>query len=141
HYLVSAPLPEDPLVGESPPYQRTTLAYIEIPGPYDKPGLPSIYYIAPPDPRWSADEQRAYIPGETALLFTSAHEVWPGHFLHGLHMRAHAGPLGRLFPSTAFTEGWAHYAEQMMWDAGLGGGDPAGAPAGAPEVHVGQLTM
>lgn len=29
-------------------------------------------------------------------------------------------------------EGWAHYSEQMMWDAGLGNG--------APEVHIGQLS-
>ena len=32
----------------------------------------------------------------------------------------------------AFAEGWAHYTEEMMWDAGLGANDP--------ETHVGQLT-
>ena len=31
----------------------------------------------------------------------------------------------------AFTEGWAHYAEEIMWEAGLGNGDP--------EIHIGQL--
>jgi uncharacterized protein (DUF885 family) len=36
-----------------------------------------------------------------------------------------------VFVGYAFQEGWALYAEEMMWDAGLGGGDP--------KVHVGQL--
>ncbi len=33
--------------------------------------------------------------------------------------------------SYAFAEGWAHYTEEMMWDEGLGEGDP--------ETHIGQL--
>ena len=33
-----------------------------------------------------AEKQQAdYIPGEADLLFTSVHEVWPGHFLQFLH--------------------------------------------------------
>jgi uncharacterized protein (DUF885 family) len=131
HDLVSIPAADEALVAEAPPYQRANLAYIERPGAFDKPGLPSIYYIAPPDPTWTAEEQRAYIPGEAALLFTSVHEVWPGHFLQGLHVRARAGSLGRVLTSTTFTEGWAHYAEELMWEAGLGNGDP--------EIHVAQL--
>ena len=47
--------------------------------------MPSIYYIAPPDPTWSKAEQDAYMPGKADLLFTSVHEVWPGHFLQFLH--------------------------------------------------------
>ena len=131
HDLVSVPLPDEARVAEAPPYRRANLAYIERPGRYEKVQLPSVYYISPPDPSWTAEEQRAYLPSEANLLFVSSHEVWPGHFLHGLHRRAHAGPLGGLLGSYAFTEGWAHYAEEMMWDAGLGNADP--------KLHVGQL--
>lgn len=128
--LVTIPGPEQALVRESPPYQRFNAAYISIPGPYEK-GLPSIYYIAPPDPAWTRAEQDAYIPGKADLLFISAHEVWPGHFLQFLHAHHAPSEAGRVFYSYAFAEGWAHYCEEMMWEARLGDGDP--------EVHVGQL--
>jgi uncharacterized protein (DUF885 family) len=128
--LVSIPGTEEALVEEAPPHRRFNAAYIDIPGPYES-GLPSIYYIAPADPDWTADEQRAYVPGKAILLATSVHEVWPGHFLQFLHANRATNNVGRHFGTYTFVEGWAHYAEQMMWDAGLGNGDP--------EVRIGQL--
>jgi uncharacterized protein (DUF885 family) len=129
--LVSIPGTEQALVEESPPYNRQNSAYIDIPGPYEK-GLPSVYYISPPDPSWSKQVQNEYIPGESDLLFTSVHEVWPGHFLQFLHANRSPSIFGRVFVGYAFAEGWAHYTEEMMWEAGLGNGDP--------EVHIGQLS-
>jgi hypothetical protein len=82
--IVSIPSDEQALVAEAPPYNRGNFAYINIPGPYDK-GVPRPINIAPPDPSWSAKERAAYIPGIADLLFTSVHEVWPGHFLQFLH--------------------------------------------------------
>ncbi|HEY8622488.1 MAG TPA: DUF885 domain-containing protein, partial [Casimicrobiaceae bacterium] len=128
--LVSIPGPEQADVQESPPYARWNLAQIRIPGPYEK-NLPSIYQIAPPDPKWTRAERDAYIPGRADLLFISAHEVWPGHFLQFMHARRSLSKLGQVFVSYAFSEGWAHYTEEMMWEAGLGDGDP--------ETHIGQL--
>lgn len=129
--VATIPGPEEALVDEAPPYNRANFAYIDIPGPYEK-GLPAVYYIAPPDPSWSAADQRDYLPGQADLLFTSVHEVWPGHFLQFLHSNRNPSLVGRLFVGYAFAEGWAHYAEEMMWDMGLGNGDP--------ETHIGQLT-
>lgn len=131
HDLVRIPGDEDAMVDEAPPYRRFNLAYIEIPGPYEK-NLPSVYYIAPPDPDWDEDDRQAYIPGEMPLLFVTIHEVWPGHFLHFLHANRAESVFGRLFQDYAYTEGWAHYAEEMMWEAGYGDGDP--------EVYLGQLS-
>jgi hypothetical protein len=128
--MVSIPGKERALVHEAPPYQRFNFAYIDIPGPYEK-NLPSIYYISPPDPNWPPAEQAAYVPGAADLLFTSVHEVWPGHFLNFLHANRAASKFGQVFVGYAFAEGWAHYAEEMMWEAGLGDGDP--------EAHIGQL--
>ncbi len=128
--LMTIPGPEEAAVAESPPYKRFNPAYIDIPGPYDK-GLPSVYYIAPPDPAWTEEERRAYVPGQADLLFVSAHEVWPGHFLQFLHANRSQSKFGQLFVGYAFAEGWAHYAEELMWEAGLGKGDP--------ETHIGQL--
>ncbi len=128
--LVSIPGSEEALVEEAPPHQRWNSAYIEIPGPYDR-HLPSIFHIAPPDPAWSAAERAAYVPSEADLLFVSAHEVWPGHFLQFLHSNRAPANLSRLFIGYAFAEGWAHYSEELLWEAGFGGGDP--------ETHIGQL--
>ncbi len=128
--LVSIPGTEEALVGESPAYRRWNFAYINIPGPYEK-NLPSTYYIAPPDPSWSPAEREAYVPGQATLLFTSVHEVWPGHFLQFLHAKRSPSKFGQVFVGYAFAEGWAHYTEEMMWDAGLGNG--------SPETHIGQL--
>lgn len=128
--IVTIPGTEEALVAEAPAYRRWNFAYINIPGPYEK-GLPSTYYIAPPDPSWSQQEKEAYLPGRANLLFTSVHEVWPGHFLQFLHANRSPSKFGQVFVGYAFAEGWAHYTEEMMWDAGLGNGDP--------ETHIGQL--
>ncbi len=128
--VVSIPGPEQARVAESPTYARWNAAYINIPGPYEK-NLPSTYYIAPPDEKWTPAEQLAYIPGKADLLFISVHEVWPGHFLQFLHANRAPSKLGRIFTSYAFSEGWAHYTEEMMWEMGLRDGDPA--------THLGQL--
>jgi hypothetical protein len=132
HRLVTIPSDDQARVAEAPAYERYNLAYVRIPGPYEK-NLPAIFYISPPDPSWTRAEQDAYIPGNAALLFISAHEVWPGHFLQFLHSNRSKARIGQIFVSYAFNEGWAHYAEELMWDAGLGRGDA--------ETHIGQLHL
>jgi hypothetical protein len=89
------------------------------------------YNIAPPDPKWSKAEQLQYLPSEATLLFTSVHEVWPGHFLQFLHSNSNPDKLEGLWVGYAFAEGWAHYCEEMMYEEGLGRGDP--------ELHIGQI--
>jgi hypothetical protein len=42
---------EELKVAQAPPYKAWNFAYINIPGPYET-GLPSIYYVSPPDPKW-----------------------------------------------------------------------------------------
>jgi uncharacterized protein (DUF885 family) len=129
--IVTIPGPEEAKVEESPPYNRQNSAYINIPGPYEK-GLPSVFYISPPDPTWSKAAQEAYIPGKADLLFTSVHEVWPGHFLNFLHANRSKDMFGRVFVGYAFAEGWAHYTEEMMRVKGVGGG--------TDETMIGQLS-
>ncbi|MFQ5679827.1 MAG: DUF885 family protein [Gemmatimonadota bacterium] len=125
-------IPEHPAVEveESPRYMRWNSAHIRIPGPYDA-HLPATYYITPPDPRWTPKERADYVPGRADLLFASAHEVWPGHLLQFLHSHRAPFPLARVFVGYAFAEGWAHYAEEMVWEAGLEPGDP--------EVHAAKV--
>jgi uncharacterized protein (DUF885 family) len=131
HNIVTIPGPEEAKVEEAPPYNRQNFAYINIPGPYEK-NLPSVYYIAPPDPTWPEAVQDGFVPGQADLLFTSVHEVWPGHFLNFLHANRSKFMFGRVFVGYAFAEGWAHYAEEMMRVEGVGGG--------TDETLVGQLS-
>jgi hypothetical protein len=131
HQVVSIPGDDDALVAEAPPYNRSNAAFIQVPGPFDK-GVASTFNISPPDPKWPKAEQQAYLPSEATLLFTSVHEVWPGHFLQFLHSNANPSKLEALWVGYAFAEGWAHYAEEMMIEEGFGRGDP--------EKHIGQIT-
>ena len=129
--LVTIPGTEQAKVEESPPYNRQNSAYIDPAGPYEK-NVPSVYYISPPDSAWDKKTQDAFVPGKKDLLFTSVHEVMPGHFLQFLHANRSKSMFGRVFVGYAFAEGWAHYAEEMMWEAGLDNGDP--------ETHIGQIS-
>lgn len=128
--ILTIPGTEEAKVGLAPPYKAWNFAYINIPGPYET-NLPSTYYVSPPDPSWSKEKQEAYIPGKGSLLFTSVHEVYPGHFVQFLHANRSKSKFGQVFVGYAFAEGWAHYTEEMMYDAGLGNNDP--------EMHIGQL--
>jgi uncharacterized protein (DUF885 family) len=58
--------------------------------------------------------------------------VWPGHYLQFQHSLSNPSIVAGLWVGYAYAEGWAHYAEEMMWEAGLGNGEP--------EYHVGQLS-
>jgi hypothetical protein len=129
--IVRIPSDERPQVAEAPPYNRSNAAYINVPGPYEK-GVAYTYEIAPPDPSWSAKERAAYIPGKASLLYSSVHEVWPGHFLQFLSSNRNPSKVAALWVGYAYAEGWAHYCEEMMWDEGLGNGEA--------EQHIGQLT-
>jgi hypothetical protein len=130
--LVSIPNQEQTRVAESPPYNRGNFAYISIPGPYENPAVKVTYYVAPPDAKWSAAERNAYLPGRAYLLFVSVHEVWPGHYLQSQFSNQNPSRIAALWWDYAFAEGWAHYAEEMMYDAGLG--------KDQPEMRIGMLT-
>ena len=129
-HVVTVPSDEQAQVAEAPPYARSNFAYISIPGPYEK-NVPYTYYIAPPDPAWSAAERAAYIPAKATLLYITVHEVWPGHFLQFLHSNRNPSKIAALWVGYGYAEGWAHYGEELMWEEGLGDSDP--------EQHIGQL--
>jgi len=131
HDLVTIPRDEVAEVRESPPFARGNFAFLSSGGAFEPVPQPSYFYLAPPSPTWPEAEQRAYLPSRADLLFIAAHEVWPGHFVQGMHERASSSRILKTFETYTTSEGWAHYVEEMMWDAGLGDGDP--------RAHIGQL--
>ena len=50
--VLTIPGTEEAQVRQAPSYKAWNFAYINIPGPYET-GLPSIYYVSPPNPSWS----------------------------------------------------------------------------------------
>lgn len=130
--IVSIPGDETLAVEETLAYKRGNLAGIESPGFYDR-RFPSVYYISPPDPAWTEAAKKAYVPGEANLLFITAHEVFPGHFVQTMFQNRAASKIARLFVGFGFSEGWAHYAEEMMWEEGFWGK--------TAELRVGQLLL
>jgi hypothetical protein len=131
HDLVTIPSADVAEARESPPFMRFNSAFLRSAPLFDPTPLPSFYFISAPDPAWPPAEQRAYIPPRDRLLVITVHEVWPGHFLDYLHRRQVPSRLLKTFSSYGTTEGWAHYTEELMWDAG--------ALGTSPRAHIAQL--
>lgn len=129
--IVTIPGDDVAEVRPSPPFMRWNSAFLSSAGVFETRDLPSFYYISPPDPSWPEAEQRAYIPPRGGLLATTVHELWPGHFLHTLHLKANPSRILKVYCSYAMAEGWAHYTEEMMWNQGAMGDDP--------RIHIGQI--
>ncbi len=96
HNVVTVPGEEEAMVKQSPPYNAQNGAYIDPSPPFAK-NLPAFYNIAAPDPKWTKKEQQDYISGKANLLFTSVHEVWPGHFLQFLHSNRSESMFGWVY--------------------------------------------
>jgi Bacterial protein of unknown function (DUF885) len=124
--LVTVPAARECIIHESLPFMRNGSAFIDAPGPFEMAELPATYYLTLPDPSWSLDLQEAWMAkqGLPGLANTTAHEVWPGHYLHFLHLTHAPTVASKLFTCTSFTEGWAHYSEELIIEAGYHAHDP-----------------
>jgi uncharacterized protein (DUF885 family) len=127
HDLVTIPEPSECRVEETPTYGRAlSTASMNPPGPFDVGGADGIYYVTPVDPAWPAARQDEWLRSLNRVMLKNitVHEVWPGHYLQFLHFRHAKGSLTRkVFLSASFTEGWAHYCEQLAIESGIGGTD------------------
>ncbi|MEW6742022.1 MAG: DUF885 domain-containing protein [Planctomycetota bacterium] len=124
--LVSVPTSEPLRVAPMPPYQFG-LAIVHYPGPLEPETLGSYYYyVSPVERDWSDEEELAHLQAfnRPAMIITSIHETYPGHYVQSLHVRRCPSKIRRVFQSYAFVEGWAHYTEGLMLDQGLYAGNP-----------------
>ena len=82
------------------------------------------YYLTDVDPSWPPERQDEHLRDYNypTLWSISIHEVYPGHFLHYQHLRRVESKVRKsiMFAPASFVEGWAHYCEQMMIEAGFG---------------------
>ena len=91
------------------------------PGPFERP-VDGIYWVTSVDPAWDASQTEGWMRtlNHAMLKNTTVHEVWPGHYLQSLHFHRTEQSLTRkVWFSYSFIEGWAHYCEQAVLEAGF----------------------
>lgn len=114
---------------ETPAFARaTSTASMDTPGPFETKATEAYYYITPVDSKWTPKQAEDWLAqfNYYSTDVVSVHEAYPGHYTQFLHLNASdASKIQKIFGSYAFIEGWAHYTEKMMLDAGFGNsGDP-----------------
>ena len=124
HKLVTIPTEVRAQVKETPAHRRaTSFASMDTPGPYEKRATEAYYYITPPENEWPEEQKKEWLTlfNSYSADVISAHETYPGHYVQFLHLNASKITRpGKIFGATSYVEGWAHYCEKMMIDAGFG---------------------
>jgi uncharacterized protein (DUF885 family) len=121
--IVTLPAGEPVIVAPSPEFYRWGFASMWTPGPFESKPSRAYYYLTDVDRSWPADRQKEHMRdfNVPTLWNISMHEVYPGHFLHYQHLRQVESKVRKstFFAPASFVEGWAHYCEQMMTEAGF----------------------
>jgi uncharacterized protein (DUF885 family) len=119
-------LPDEPLqITWTPIFMRAYgRAFLQSPGVLDK-GLPSYFWITPPDPNLGPEATESYLreDNDRMVSLLSIHEGVPGHYLQGAYANRSPSLARAVFGSGTFAEGWAVYVTQVMMDLGYRAGD------------------
>ncbi len=116
---------------ETPPFMRTgvTTAALLMPAVFDEQAEGN-YLITRPDDIEDAKQEC----NRSAIINTTVHEAYPGHFHQGamsfkkpwMHQLHHMTMTTDTMVCAYETmEGWAHYCEKMMFEKGYGASDKA----------------
>lgn len=125
--IVEIPSEVRPTVMETPPYARSgSFASMDTPGAYETKATEAFYYITPPEKDWDAKhvEEHLRLFNPSVMNIITVHEAFPGHYLQFIYSKQFPTKTRKLLSVASNTEGWAHYAEQMMVEEGFGGGSP-----------------
>jgi uncharacterized protein (DUF885 family) len=133
--IVTLPDAEPVVVAPTPEFFRWTSASMWTPGPFETKPSRAYYYLTDVDRSWPPERQEEHMRDFNfpTLWNISIHEVYPGHFLHYQHLRQVDSKVRKstFFAPASVVEGWAHYCEQMMIEAGFRRNDPT--------IKLGQL--
>lgn len=126
--VITVPSEDRCEVIETPTYMRYAFAAMDSAGALETRATESFYYVTPVEDDWTDKQAEEWLSNFNydTLKIISVHEVYPGHFVHHLHNRyGRELPLvNRVATAYSFTEGWAHYTEQMILETGYGEGQP-----------------
>ncbi|HWI19385.1 MAG TPA: DUF885 domain-containing protein [Vicinamibacterales bacterium] len=125
--IMTLPQQGEVAVAPTPEFFRWSSASMWTPGPFESRASRAMYYLTDVDPKWEAERKAEHLRDFNlpTLWAISIHEVYPGHFLHYQFLRKVESKVRRstFFAPSSYMEGWAHYCEQMMIEAGFGGRD------------------
>ena len=124
HKLVTIPSEVRAQVKETPQYRRaTSFASMDTPGPFEKRATEAYFYVTPAENEWPEQQKNEWLTSFNSYSadIISIHETYPGHYVQFLHLNASkATRPEKIFGTTSYIEGWAHYCEKMVIDAGFG---------------------
>jgi len=134
HKIVTIPSLASPAVVETPPFARAlSTASMDSPGPFERVAKEAFFNVTPPEPDWTKEHVEEHLASfnRGTIISTAVHEVYPGHYTQFLWKQAVPSKVRKLIDASTNSDGWAHYAEQMMLDEGYASGDL--------KVRLGQL--
>lgn len=108
---------------ETPKFaQSFAFAAMNTPGPFEVPEASEAYYwITPPQSDWPQERIESFMKffNRPFLHMVTIHECYPGHYVQLLYNQQAESDIAKMLArSTTMIEGWAHYAEEMIYDAG-----------------------
>jgi uncharacterized protein (DUF885 family) len=125
--LLTVPEKEDLRVRETPIFNRSlSFASMDSPGVWEKKANEAFYNVTPPDAAWDSTRREDHMSffNRYGSEVVSIHEALPGHYYQFMALRRSPYRLRQMLTCGTYTEGWAHYCEQMMLEQGYGGDDP-----------------
>jgi uncharacterized protein (DUF885 family) len=136
--VVDVPPDADCKVQETPEFRRSlSFASMEIPGPFEKVARDAYYSITLPDPAWPSEKKEQHLSffNKYSLPIISVHEAYPGHYTQFLIVRDCPSKVRKVFGCGSFSEGWAHYCEELYVDEAHQG-EPS-----PPRYRIQQLSL
>ncbi len=95
---------------------------MDTPGPFEKHATEAYFNVTLPDKSMTPKEVEGYMHSFNmgTIISTAVHEAYPGHYVQFLWVPQAPSRVRKLLGANTNVEGWAHYCEQMMLDAGYG---------------------
>jgi uncharacterized protein (DUF885 family) len=117
HDLVSIPDGETLSVVETPLFERPRIPYAAYipPAPFEK-NQNGIFWVTPVE-KENLEPLKDH--SKYKIVVTALHEAYPGHHLQFVHSNKIKSKIRRQFFTPLFTEGWALYCEEMMYENGF----------------------
>lgn len=113
--IIDLPRGEKILLTETPDFLKPIIPFAAyMPPEAFSPYLKGIYFVTPPKSDDGLRHSNFY-----SIINTAVHEAYPGHHTQLTTAKVMAHPLRLLFSPADFVEGWAHYVEELMLEAGI----------------------
>ena len=144
HGLITLP-PGAPEVVELPAFLRDNgyNAAMDVSGPFEKQSVKALLSVPVPGSNWTAERTEEHLAtfNFPAIVAISIHEAYPGHYVQLTRANAVPSEVRRAFQTNSTVEGWAQYAEQMMFEEGFARPTPGATPEQQRQIRTTEMGM